>query len=415
MALVFACPECGARARLPDGSAGKAVRCPECGVALAVSADGSGVTRTRSATRPATRPAEPPDEDDDRPVSRPKQKRRPARPVRRSTPSKAVGWTVGSGVLVFLLIALRVVTIVARHSREQAPAGASGVAAPPGATGQVPPFTPAQYPPLPPARSLGSGVAVHELSFPHGGVTRQIWIYLPEKAPAGKLPCVLIAPAGTPLIYGNALGNGEYRAEHLPYVHAGFAVIAYSLDGDLDDRDKHNNAAVLAAVIAFKNAEAGVANARAALDYSLARVPALDSRRVYTAGHSSAATLSLVVAERDARIQGCIAYAPVTNVLQRTPAQLVNVFSSVVPGFREYLEEYSPHTHVDRLRCPTFLFHAEDDSNVPIQQTAEFAASLKMTNAHVTFLRAKHGDHYESMIHEGIPEAIRWLKRLPRT
>src|SRR5947209_13976462 len=81
-----------------------------------------------------------------------------------------------------------------------------------------PKFDPASFPALAPPRPIESGVVVHQVDV---GLN-PIWVYLPAKqAAAGTLPCVLIAPAGTPLIFGINLNEGD-RPEHLPYVRAGF-------------------------------------------------------------------------------------------------------------------------------------------------------------------------------------------------
>ena len=57
----------------------------------------------------------------------------------------------------------------------------------------------------------------------------RVWYYEPEKA-AGKLPLVLVPPAGSTLFVGMNLGDGD-RAEHYPYVQAGFAVASFEIDG----------------------------------------------------------------------------------------------------------------------------------------------------------------------------------------
>ena len=60
-----------------------------------------------------------------------------------------------------------------------------------------------------------------------------VQLYLPPgEHPARSLPCVFIAPAGTRLIHGSVLGDSD-SPEHLPYVRAGFAVLAYELTGDV--------------------------------------------------------------------------------------------------------------------------------------------------------------------------------------
>jgi dienelactone hydrolase len=201
------------------------------------------------------------------------------------------------------------------------------------------------------------------------------------------------------------------RKEHLPYVKAGFAVVSFDLDGNVPDLKRATNAQLAAAATAFRNAEAGMANVQTALDFALKRVPAIDPERVYIAGHSSAATLSLLAATKEPRIKGCIAYAPVTDIPKRlTPA--MPQLSPLMPWLADFARDTSPHTHVAELRCPAFLFHAADDSNVPITDSSNFAAELKKTNQNVTFVQVARGDHYDSMISQGIPKGIEWLQKL---
>ena len=258
-------------------------------------------------------------------------------------------------------------------------------------------------------RRLEPGVIFHEVKLPGRGAASKLWVYLPEGQAGTKIPCVLIAPAGSRLFHGNALGEGD-RPEHLPYVRAGFAVVAYELDGPVGDDESAD--ALLAAALLFKKAEAGLVNARAALDYALANIPNIDPARIYTAGHSSAATTSLHVAEREPRIKACVAYAPVTNVEKYLGEKALAGLSSVMPDYREFIKRTSPHAGVENLRCPLFLFHAEDDENVPIAESVEFAGEVSKHNPNVTFVRAAEGGHYDSMLHEGVPKAIEWLKAL---
>ena len=258
---------------------------------------------------------------------------------------------------------------------------------------------------------LEPDVLFYEVSVPHiDGSAGRLWVYLPEHPSQPKLPCILIAPAGTPLIWGNNLGE-DARPEHLPYVRAGFAVVAYEIDGDVEDH--HNVQQVLAGARAFRDADAGIANAKRALDYALAKVPGIDPDRIYTAGHSSAATLSLQVAEHEPRIKACIAYAPICDVPNRVGERALNAFDHDIPAFSIFLQRVSPDTNVENLRCPVFLFHADDDTNVPAGEVEDFDRQLEHFNHQVTFVRVPTGNHYDSMIQQGIPLAIRWLKRLP--
>lgn len=258
-------------------------------------------------------------------------------------------------------------------------------------------------------RTMEPGITREEVSFGarggfynppgHGGI---LWIYLPEGQHApGSLPCILICGAGSTLLEGMSLGDGDV-AEHTPYVKAGFAVVAYELDGPGEGDDNPR------AYEAFRQSRAGLVNARNALEYVLAKVPEVNPKKIHSAGHSSAGTMSLLFAEHEPRLAGCIAYAPCTDV----PAFITGVraLSFTHPGIADFVVQSSPNTHESRLNCPVFLFHAEDDGNVDVEETEEFATRLQQKGRDVTLKIVPTGDHYDSMIDEGIPAAIQWLK-----
>lgn len=239
------------------------------------------------------------------------------------------------------------------------------------------------------------------------GTITHLWIYLPSGA-TGKVPCVVIAPAGSPLVWGMDLAEGD-RAEHLPYARAGFAVVAYSIDGGV--RAGSTAAQYAEATQAFRKARAGLVDSAAALDYVRAFLPQIDPRRVFTVGHSSAATLALLTAEIDPRIKACVAFAPVADVARRYAAALP-ALEKALPGMGDFFVQSSPITHAANLRCPLFLFRAADDTNVPAADTAAFRKAVSATNDRVTYFQAATGGHYQSMIAAGIPRAIAWLKAL---
>jgi dipeptidyl aminopeptidase/acylaminoacyl peptidase len=234
----------------------------------------------------------------------------------------------------------------------------------------------------------------------------KVWLYRPEQA-QGKLPLVLVPPAGSTLIAGMRLGEGD-RVEHYPYVRVGFAVGSFEIDGPVPEGS--SDAAILPGASQFRDAQAGLANAKAALDYLLAKSPDVDPNRIYIAGHSSAATLALLIAAHEPRIKGCVSYCGVTDVEER-PAQAIPTLDRALPGYRDFLRFSSPKTHAGKLTCPVFLFHASDDTNVPVSQTTSFAALLKRTNQDVTVDTSARGDHYQSMISAGIPKGIAWMQK----
>ncbi len=258
-------------------------------------------------------------------------------------------------------------------------------------------------------RTLEPGITVYGVTLPHDGIQSHAWIYLPNRKPGIRLPCIFIAPAGTPLIYGMALGQGDVP-EHLPYVRAGYAVVAYDLDGNV--LQNHTSRDFGNAVVAFMRSDAGLKDAEAAINYTLKTLPFVDPHRLYSAGHSSAGTMSLLLAEHDARIKACIAYAPVCYVPQQVGPKIISVFSGILPDYAQFLVRSSPSTNVHTLHCPLFLFHADDDANVPTSDNISFARLVTQTNHHVTFVRVATGNHYQSMINPGIPTAILWLRRV---
>jgi dipeptidyl aminopeptidase/acylaminoacyl peptidase len=267
---------------------------------------------------------------------------------------------------------------------------------------------PVTFPELGPSRLIQPGIKFQEATLQRGALPMRVWYYQPEKA-ADKLALVLVPPAGSTLIAGMDLSDGD-RAEHYPYARAGFAVGSFEIDGHVANAERASDAVLLQGARQFRDARAGLDNARVALDFILAKVPQIDPKRVYIAGHSSAATLALLVAEHEPRIKACAAYAPCTDVENRL-AQMIPTLENALPGYREFLRFSSPRTHADKLTCPVFLFHALDDKNVPARESTTFAALLKKHNQHVTLVTTATGGHYNSMVREGIPKGIAWLRQ----
>jgi dienelactone hydrolase len=233
-----------------------------------------------------------------------------------------------------------------------------------------------------------------------------LWIFLPVGL-SHRVPCVVIAPAGTPEIYGSKLGNPP---EYIPYVRAGFAVVAYSLDGPVQNENAPTE--LLAGYNAFRKTYGGLYDTYAAIAYIDANLAdKIDTSRIYAAGHSSAGAVALLAAELDPGIKGCLAYAPRTDLVNEK-ASLIAGLQQTLPGVGAYLYSTSPTTWVKKLTCPLFLFSAQDDSIVSTSAVAAFAARVSAHNSHVTFVRVPTGDHYDAMIEQGIPRGIEWLKAL---
>ncbi|HEY3377257.1 MAG TPA: prolyl oligopeptidase family serine peptidase [Armatimonadota bacterium] len=245
---------------------------------------------------------------------------------------------------------------------------------------------------------------------------RRLWVYLPKKRGRAKVPCVFIAPAGSSCFTGMSLSQGD-RAEHVPYVHAGYAVVAYDLDGPFDWESFNGSGAsstLMYAIYSFRAVEGGVVNGKAAIDFALANIPAIDGQRLYSAGHSSAGTVALLLAEKDPRIKACVAYAPLFNITEHTPDSMLSACEIQMPYFRQFTTDISPSTYLAQLTCPVFLFHADDDSIIGRDDVEPYVKKMRRYNPQVTYVTVPTGEHYDSMIDAGVPQAITWLQQLPK-
>ena len=147
-----------------------------------------------------------------------------------------------------------------------------------------------------------------------------------------------------------------------------------------------------------------------ALEFVLERVPQVDPRRIYTAGHSSAATTAMLFAEHEPAIRGCVAYAPAINLAKHFGAAVVPMLHDA--GFDDLVVRHAPMNHESKLSCPILLFHARDDGTVPVADTEASAQRLKALGKSVTLVIVPSGGHYDSMIRAGIPRGIAWLQEL---
>jgi dienelactone hydrolase len=258
---------------------------------------------------------------------------------------------------------------------------------------------------------LEPGVLLHEHVIERGASRMKVWLYLPEGARDRPAGLVAIAAAGN-VIGGMRLVLGD-RPEHLPYVREGFAVVAYELDGPMEQGASDEQ--FLAAIDAFRQSRAGLENAGAAIDYALSVLPSGVERRLFAAGHSSAATHALLLAAEDPRIKAVAAFAPVTDLPAYLPAEFRDAVERASPGYNAFLQWMSPMSHAETLaRKPVFLFHALNDE-LPSDNTERLMAAMKPAHPASTMVLVPSGGHYDSMIRDGVPKAVSWFQQLPDT
>lgn len=252
-----------------------------------------------------------------------------------------------------------------------------------------------------------------EVSPDQAGHNSRLRVYKPAGDHAAKsLGCVLVGVPGGTLIAASHSSIEADDRERLPYVQAGFVVVAFSQDGPLADNASQDE--VQAASKKFFAAQAGLINARHALEFALVRLEAVDPARIYVAGRGSAGTLAMLFAEHEHRVRGCLAYAPVIDVRQR----YLQIASEAKVPLSDHelalLQRTSPSTHGKKMVCPLLLFHGEHDPVVPVQESRQFAQQLRQLGKRVDLVTtATPGqDHHREIFEDGLRSGIEWLEDL---
>ncbi len=418
MQLRIACTQCATELLVPDSVAGKAARCPGCQATVKVPL----YFKAKPIATPKLAPTNSPSHAYvQTPAYQPTYSYPTSGAVKsKKSKSKRTSTSSGSGAgLRILMIAMGCIGVLL--------VGGMVLAVGMAMVGQqtIATLSPASIPvpqlpdlgiatPIPGTNSTFQFIQIKQGSGP--GQTMQFRVYLPAaQSPVQSIPCVLLAPAGTNMLHGNPLDGDDYHDEALPYSEAGMAVVCFSLDGAMTaDPSAGDRAYGLALSVAYRQfiaAKAGVVNGRNALEFVLAKLPQVNPKMIFTAGHSSAATVSLLMAANEERLAGAIAYAPITdlNIRLKEIASDRSV-RSILPGITAYLRTGSPVTYVDRYKCPLFVFQARDDDNEPFQNTEKFVNQLNAKSAKVDFATINSGGHYDAMIHSGIPQAINWIR-----
>jgi dienelactone hydrolase/DNA-directed RNA polymerase subunit RPC12/RpoP len=417
MSIHFRCVHCGRKYSAGDNRAGKPMRCQKCGRRIMIPDLGEGESDVYEFTHPLPSDTElevfegarDPGVEQLTGVG-PLPKRAKPRPprVKRSgrwwttrqavTGLLAAAALVGGGVLAYRYwprsrIWITTTTAEGKHF-------SAAFKLPkffePGSRIEIEPDVLVQVVPLPGGALPG-----------HSG---KLWLYLPrgEHAP-GSLPCILMAASGTKTADRTTLSDGD-RPHHVPFVRAGFAVLAYEVDGVLRSRITDIHAEPMADARKFLGGYAGLVNAKIALEYLLVKVPQVDPGRLFAAGHGLAGTTAILFAENEPRLKGCAALAAPIDLEAWFGAPVVAEFRQ--GGFGDLVSLASPRNNEERLNCPVFLFHARDDSVVPVEQSQECAERLERQSKRVTLEIVPRGGHGERMMAQGIPRVIDWIRGL---
>ncbi len=246
-------------------------------------------------------------------------------------------------------------------------------------------------------------VRVDVILRPVGAMKRTFWLYQPKPLPE-ELGLVLVAPSNGNLLSGRALSNDD-RQEHLPYVRAGFAVMAYTIDGDMPPGI--SDAKATEAIRAYQASKAGLVNAQLAIDLAFERLPSLSAERVFAAGRDSGGAYALLLGAEEPRVRGVLAYGPTTTLTG--DVGVVVAVDRVLPGFGTFVRWSLPENRAPDVKVPVFVYQSAGDEVVRASLTDAYVKSLKRTNDDVTYVRSDVGDHVGAIRAEGIPRGIDWL------
>jgi dienelactone hydrolase len=267
------------------------------------------------------------------------------------------------------------------------------------------------------AASQSDTMNAYQVAFPRGNDrASRFLVYLPNNPNGAKLPCVFIAPSGTTPLYGRNLEQFQ-QWDYTPFISAGYAVVLYDVDGDIEHMSEVNEATLLnqpskivtARLKAYKASDAGVLNAKLAIDYAIARIPQIDPNLIYTAGYGAGGTLSLMVAATDSRVKGAISFTPVTDLPKNFSTYIDNI-STAVPGYKEFIQRSSPYDNASKMTKPLFIFHNEASTVNSLEDTNKFVELASKTNSAVTYVHAQEAPQtrYDVPL-TSVKQSIEWL------
>ncbi|MCB9683237.1 MAG: hypothetical protein H6733_17360 [Alphaproteobacteria bacterium] len=301
-----------------------------------------------------------------------------------------------------------------------APAPTRAAPARPGERGALPiegiplPPMPARSAPVP----VAPGVVRESVRFESPdarlpGGRAGLWLYLPTPDRIhGPLPAVVVAAEGGDGRTGARLERAQ-MAHHLPWLEAGFAVLAYEIDGSVP-ADASDDAMRDAAERAYEASLGGLIDARNAREFLRARVPEVASGAVFAVGVHASATVAILLGAHDSGLAGVAVIAPSTpptlglEHMDRTVRRALEDESDamgITLGEREALVgALSPMVQGRRLTVPTFLGLPADAPPDDAARQRQLAAELDSAGVFVTARTVP-----DAGVH-GIGDAVAWVQ-----
>lgn len=232
------------------------------------------------------------------------------------------------------------------------------------------------------------------VEFPCGKLKLKAWLFVPPGSDKAPTPAVLRIPAGGSLFKPAVLGLGTVP-EIEPYFTAGYVTLVMSFRSTLANGGK------------FSESKGGLEDVLAALEY-LKKLPEVDAKNIYVAGHSSAASLALRVSQVSDIPRAVAAFSPVTDWTDFFKERVKDLSEES----RKYLKKASAITHAGNTNCPILLTHGTRDTIAPLSHSEAMARKLKKAKKYHEFAKIPEGDHYYSMLKVGIPLSLAFFSEI---
>jgi len=227
-----------------------------------------------------------------------------------------------------------------------------------------------------------------------------------------RVPAVLEIHGGPHTAYGHAFAH-EFQA----LAGKGYAVIY------LNPRGSTGYGQAFTAGVVRDYGGMDYADLMAGVDAALEFFPFLDARRLGVTGGSYGGFMTNWIVTRTNRFKGAITRRSISNWISMYGT------SDIGPRFtedevggdpwagHELLWDRSPIRHVDRVRTPLLIIHADEDHRCPVEQAEQLFSALRRRGRTCRFLRFP-GENHE-LTRSGTPsrrlqnqrEILAWLDR----
>ncbi|WP_407893736.1 S9 family peptidase [Lacticaseibacillus sp. N501-2] len=226
-------------------------------------------------------------------------------------------------------------------------------------------------------------------SFTRAGFEIHGW-YLPPVASSQKHPAILSVHGGPHAAYGDIFFH-----ELQVFAAQGFGVIFTNPRGSATYGREF-----LAGNLADYGGE-DYQDLMAALDVGLKLDPTIDTDHLYMTGGSYGGFMANWMVTHTDRFAAIVSQRAISDWLSFFGTSDIGYFFGNLElgqyqldgSHRDAWWQQSPLAHVQNAHTPLLLMHSEDDLRVPIGQSEEFYAALKMQGSPVEFLRFPDSNH----------------------